>query len=419
MPFNFCEKENPRKFSTLDPISSGSLKSCMQKLTFLVEEKVKKKLPDQFAIAFDGWSESSTHYLAVFAVFSDSNNKSGYEKVLLAFAPLIHDEDLSADSHHETLFEILKSFGKNFSNIAGIIGDNCSVNQSLARKCKCYLVGCASHRLNLSIQKYLDNFTFITDAVRNIIISLRTIKNRAALKKVSPLSPVLDNVTRWSSKFEMLQRYSKLQDHITDIVPVKLQLGPVDNETVQTLLKNMAQLDSLTKFLQSEERQMYEVREVFDKSIEFFDCLKHHCAKNAPIVFDPEFEAVVCKIQQHQIGHLPLKLAPSEAKYVKHLKVQNVTSVLDRNSDSDCADVDEMTAILHKLKRAKVLTPSPYIDLRFIRPTSNICECLFSMSKFALPDNRKRLNPANLEMQLFLKVNRHLWDIELMHSEME
>ena len=129
------------------------------------------------------------------------------------------------------------------------------------------------------------------------MISLRTIKNRAALKKVSPLSPVLDNVTRWSSKFEMLQRYSKLQDHITDIVPVKLQLGPVDNETVQTLLKNMAQLDSLTKFLQSEERQMYEVREVFDKSIELFDCLKHHCAKNAPIVIDPVFEAVVCKIQ--------------------------------------------------------------------------------------------------------------------------
>ena len=78
-----------------------------------------------------------------------------------------------------------------------------------------------------------------------------------------------------------------------------------------------------------------------------------------------------------------------------------------------------MAAILQKVKRAKVESKSPYIDLRFIRPTSNICERLFSLSKLALPDNRKRLLPANLEMQIFLKLNRHLWDMELLHSDME
>jgi len=52
--------------------------------------------------------------------------------------------------------------------------------------------------------------------------------------------------------------------------------------------------------------------------------------------------------------------------------------------------LDPMAAILQKVKRAKVESKSPYIDLRFIRPTSNICERLFSLSKFALPDNRFR-----------------------------
>jgi hypothetical protein len=44
------------------------VKDYMGKLTNLVEEKIKKILPNQFAVAFDGWTESSTHYLAVFAI---------------------------------------------------------------------------------------------------------------------------------------------------------------------------------------------------------------------------------------------------------------------------------------------------------------------------------------------------------------
>ena len=191
------------------------------------------------------------------------------------------------------------------------------------------MVGCASHRLNLSVQKYLDDYTFITDPIRNIMISFRTIKNRAALKKKTQLSPVLDNVTRWSSKFDMLKRYSQLQEFITDNVPVHLQLSPIDNVTVQTLLKNMSQLENLTKFLQSEERHIYEVREVFDKAIELFDCLNHHCAKDAAIICDPEFEAVVCTIQQLQMCRLPLKLSATEARYVKHLKIQQVVADAD------------------------------------------------------------------------------------------
>jgi hypothetical protein len=79
-------------------------------------------------------------------------------------------------------------------------------------------------------------------------------------------------------------------------------------------------------------------------------------------------------------------------------------------------DVDEMQAILQNIKRAKVMRSSTYIDCRFIRPTSNVCERLFSLSKFALPDNRKSLLPENLEMQLFLKMNAELWNLELYHS---
>ena len=78
-----------------------------------------------------------------------------------------------------------------------------------------------------------------------------------------------------------------------------------------------------------------------------------------------------------------------------------------------------MEAILRKAKHRKVQAKSQYVDLRFIRPTSNICERLFNVSKMALPDTRKRLLPSSLEMQLFMKLNRHLCDIDLLQSSME
>ena len=406
LPFNFCEKQNARLFSKLLPVTAITLKESMGKLCFLVEEKIKTILPDMFALAFDGWTASSTHYLAVFAIVPDSKKPAGYEKALLSFAPLIHDEDLSADSHHETIYEILQTFGKNFSNIACIIGDNCSVNQSLARKCKCYLVGCASHRLNLGVQQFLGSYSDVIDGVRQIMISLRTIKNRAALRKKTPLSPILDNATRWSSKFEMLKRYVQLRDYIDDIVPVQLQLSPSINSNVSDLLKQLGQLDTLTKFLQTEDRQFYEVRKAFDEAAKLFPCLEQHCSEFSEIVCDPHFEIAVCKIQENQIYGEPLKLTPTEYKQVKHLKKHSdqVTG------DTDCEDLgrtDEMVTVLQRVKRSKVQASSNYIDLQFVRPTRNICERFFSISKLAMPDYRKRLLPSSLEMQLFLKVNRH------------
>ena len=59
---------------------------------------------------------------------------------------------------------------------------------------------------------------------------------------------------------------------------------------------------------------------------------------------------------------------------------------------------------------------SSYIDVRFIRPTGNKCERQFSVAGFAFTKNRQRLLPINLEMQLFLNANQHLWDLELFHS---
>ena len=59
-----------------------------------------------------------------------------------------------------------------------------------------------------------------------------------------------------------------------------------------------------------------------------------------------------------------------------------------------------------------------YQPLLFIPPTSNICERFFSLAKLKLvySDLRKAMKCTTLEMLLFLCLNRHLWDMEMVQK---
>ena len=85
---------------------------------------------------------------------------------------------------------------------------------------------------------------------------------------------------------------------------------------------------------------------------------------------DPCFESAVDKIQQNQFHGEPLQLTPSKAQCVHHLKVADSGQESSVSTTSEPADA--VTLILQNVKKAKV-QKSPYVDLRFIRPTRNIC----------------------------------------------
>jgi len=74
LPFTFCESAQTRKNSILKPISRNTLSKYLFEITKEVELKVKELLPERFGIVMDGWTEGTTHYFGVFAVFSDKDN---------------------------------------------------------------------------------------------------------------------------------------------------------------------------------------------------------------------------------------------------------------------------------------------------------------------------------------------------------
>jgi hypothetical protein len=89
----------------------------------------------------------------------------GYYQAMLSFAPLSDEECLEAQCHKESIHGILKFYGKEYSNVACIIGDNCSTNCSLAKMEFFFFVGCASHRLNIGVKTILSSYSLLIDRI--------------------------------------------------------------------------------------------------------------------------------------------------------------------------------------------------------------------------------------------------------------
>lgn len=64
-------------------------------------------------------------------------------------------------------------------------------------------------------------------------------------------------------------------------------------------------------------------------------------------------------------------------------------------------------------KRQKKQYETEYVDFSMISPTLNICERLFSNGRLILTEYRKRMTPETFEWLLFLKVNRSLWNVQM------
>jgi hypothetical protein len=65
-------------------------------------------------------------------------------------------------------------------------------------------------------------------------------------------------------------------------------------------------------------------------------------------------------------------------------------------------------------KKQKVNTvgsKSAYMDLKWVKPTSNCCERSFSGARLILTDYRKSMTPYNFECVMQLKYNHEYWDV--------
>ncbi|OWZ16688.1 hypothetical protein PHMEG_0009474 [Phytophthora megakarya] len=130
-----------------------------------------KELGTLYGLMFDGWSHAGVHYVTLFPVYEE--DASGF-----------------------------------------LVGDNCNTNLSIARKMEIPLVGCASHRFNFAVNKFLAPHETLLSDVNELMVELHKENNFEELQKYTELLPVNRNVTRWSSTFTMVQRYIRIGPEI-------------------------------------------------------------------------------------------------------------------------------------------------------------------------------------------------------------
>jgi hypothetical protein len=107
---------------------------------------------------------------------------------------------MTAQDHLHHLSIILGTYGKSDTNIVCLIGDNCSVNQSMSTILKAPLIGCGSHKFNLAVRKWISNQRQLEEIIQRIAIVMKkasTLKVSAQLRKLTTLKTIRENDTRW------------------------------------------------------------------------------------------------------------------------------------------------------------------------------------------------------------------------------
>lgn len=412
LPFSEIENEITRQKVKMQPFSVETLMKYMGRLTTAVESKIRKDLANvqSCGLAMDGWSKNSSHYLAIFAVYLVNGS---LKFALLCIAPLLDECTFTADEHIAFIEATLALYGKDISCISYISADNCETNRSICRKTAIPLLGCYSHKLNLAVKKFLENYSTVIDCVHKLMVELRTLKNAAQLRHLGALAPTLDNDTRWSSIYEMLKRYFRLYDALQNIhTPSIVEKEPSrqQHKELEELFTYMEQLNSVVVELQRENLSLLDARALLDGVLELFPQMSHHLRRDADIVTNVSFESGILKVQGGKENLLTVDEVSALRVFRKSDGVQ-----------SDATESGENLSFAQRLlkrRKTQCIESSYTMDIHHVLPTSNICERLFSRAKLVLTDQRASTLPVNFEMLLFLKINQDVWDMNTLHSVM-
>lgn len=100
-----------------------------------------------------------------------------------------------------------------------LISDNCSTNNKMARDSLKPLIGCLSHKLHLQVNKMVSENAQLGAQLalvhETMVSSSNSIKNSVVLRNLTYLHPIKQNEMRWSGKYVMLERFSRIH---TDVI---------------------------------------------------------------------------------------------------------------------------------------------------------------------------------------------------------
>ncbi|RLN31410.1 hypothetical protein BBJ28_00022711 [Nothophytophthora sp. Chile5] len=124
---------------------------------------------------------------------------------MIGISPL--DDGQTANTHIEYIEAILAVYDKTTDMVKFLVGDNCFTNRSIGTMLRIPLVGCASHRYNLAVNRFLSDSEDLISQIRTLMTTLCLLNNAVQVAHHMRLLPEYSNATRWSSVWRMMIRY--------------------------------------------------------------------------------------------------------------------------------------------------------------------------------------------------------------------
>jgi hypothetical protein len=390
--------------------------------------------------------------VAVFATFVDVNDT--VQQPFLGMGPMQNPNDdddekhamFGAISHMEYLSYVLSCYGKSFEHVQFIVGDNCNVNKAIPtaiknkHNCNVPLVGCASHRLHVAVEKlYTEEDFALIEKVHAFMLKLKTISNTAAMrdkiKEEDYLSPIIRNKTRWLSTFNMLKRFKDMYPLLADVALKDTELPDATVlRAVNKLIDKLQHVHNIMTAIQGEDYNKINlslIRLLFDGRllhcctntlilchsdlIEAFSQMEFTLGQEAFIINKQsrDFEDAVCMLQTHRVAALEGDKLNAVACFLKAPPREPAPSVHPPGSVE--ARIEEHQARVQEAAN-NVSSTSKYTSTKHVTPTSCIVERLFSTAKQFFPPERRSMHPQQLELCLYLHSHRKKWSVSTVHT---
>lgn len=142
-----------------------------------------------------------------------------------------------------------------------------STNMSLSEIAEFSVIGCTNHRFNRAMCDLIGELTESVQQIWQIIVKLRTLKCAAKLRCETELRCIFSYLTRWSSIFQMLKRYTDLQPVVKGLViheSSSLITSNVKNTSITKFLDSLTIMESVIIKLQSENTTSADMKALFD-----------------------------------------------------------------------------------------------------------------------------------------------------------
>ncbi len=128
----------------------------------------------------------------------------------------------SAETHVRFFEDIMHIYGVNVHEYSLCqVADNCNTNTLIASLLEIPHVGCASYRLHLEVRRMIARDSRLSKTIDSVHKTMKCckqrMKNRALLRNICDLNPIVADETWWSSIYHTIDRFTKLRDSLITV----------------------------------------------------------------------------------------------------------------------------------------------------------------------------------------------------------